>query len=364
VRQEIAEGDRRVMRRRSIRAHLRDCAVCSTFVSSLAPRRVRLRALAAPFIGVPARLSARLLGSGSGRITGASSAGGSFLTNGVSNLDGALITAKSIGALAVGLTAAAGTGTLIYGLSEPSGARPPALNAPVARAAPASIQAFVVPAAAQAAGGRVATPTGARGMAPLIRFVPAAAVQALERVGAAGQPSDPRVKFVATLGNKPASQLTTGPSTSTSAPATQNGSTGSGSGSSGQAPVPTESGPEQGQTGATGSSGATSGQAGATGPAGQQPTPSSQAGGNSNGQGSGNSNGQGNGNANGQGNGNANGQGNGNANGQGNGIGVDNTNAHGSGNENGQGNGSAVEPPGLTGSGGGNGNPGNRSHGD
>jgi RNA polymerase sigma factor (sigma-70 family) len=118
VRRELAEGDRRVMRRRPIRAHLRDCAACAAFATTIVGRRNGLRAVVVPIAVAPARLLVRLLGSGSTSVSNASGGSGGFFTAAFNNVSGAIAAAKPIAALAIGLTAAAGTGSVIYGLSN------------------------------------------------------------------------------------------------------------------------------------------------------------------------------------------------------------------------------------------------------
>jgi RNA polymerase sigma factor (sigma-70 family) len=59
VRRAISDGDRRVLRARKVRAHLRDCAGCAEFRSLIARREVDLRYLAPP---LPPAAAAAVLG--------------------------------------------------------------------------------------------------------------------------------------------------------------------------------------------------------------------------------------------------------------------------------------------------------------
>lgn len=51
VQRAISGGDRRVLRSRRVRAHLRDCPVCARFAAEMPRGRARLRALTAPVAG-------------------------------------------------------------------------------------------------------------------------------------------------------------------------------------------------------------------------------------------------------------------------------------------------------------------------
>ncbi len=365
VRRELSEGDRRVMRRRPIRAHLRDCAACAAFAAGLPARRAGLRALGAPFAAGPTTLFARLLGPGSSRVNDATSGGGGFLTNAANNLTGAALAAKPIAALAIGLTAAATTGTVIYGLSERTGGGPAGSTAGVMRTAPASAQASVAPVLGP--GGRAwsRSHTPARGAAPNVRLVLAGSGRGASLVGPAGH--SPTSSLKPTRGRSSHRESTSQPSTGPVASLVQNAGGAQGNGSSGQA---------SGQSGASSGSGQSSGESGATGGGNGA---SGQPSGTTGGSGQAPANGVGNGNASGPpahgGNGNG-GQppgqsvakgGNGNA-GQPPGL----TGSHGDNGNAGQppgltgphgGNGNAGQPPGLTGSHGGGGNAGKGSHG-
>src|SRR5438270_189980 len=60
VRRTISDGDRRALRTRRVRAHLRDCAGCATFNAQISQRKADLRALAPP---LPAAAATAMLGT-------------------------------------------------------------------------------------------------------------------------------------------------------------------------------------------------------------------------------------------------------------------------------------------------------------
>jgi RNA polymerase sigma factor (sigma-70 family) len=105
VRRSISDGDRRSLRARAIRAHLRSCDACATFKRAIDARRADLQALA-PWISGAAVLSAA--GGGAGVGGGALVAGG-----GVSAAGGGGLTWGSLPPAVKGLAVAAavaGTG--------------------------------------------------------------------------------------------------------------------------------------------------------------------------------------------------------------------------------------------------------------
>jgi RNA polymerase sigma factor (sigma-70 family) len=172
VREELSDGDRRVMRRRPIRAHLRDCAACAAFAATRAERRNGLRALAAPAAASPIKFLARMVGAGAVGGTEAAGGGGGFFAGVANSLSGAALVAKPAAVLAIALTAAAGTGSIIYSMSNQRFAARPQSAAQTLQAAPASAQAAVVPdPAGKPAGSRSRTrgrsrePAGALGNA-------------------------------------------------------------------------------------------------------------------------------------------------------------------------------------------------------
>ena len=79
--QSISEGDRRLLRGRRVRAHLRDCASCAAFASAIGARESDLRALvpvlpAAASAAVLARTMSGVVGGAGGSAGAAGAAGG------------------------------------------------------------------------------------------------------------------------------------------------------------------------------------------------------------------------------------------------------------------------------------------------
>jgi len=75
VRRTISDADRRALRGRRVKAHLRDCCGCAAFAAAIPARGADLRAIAPPLPAVAAAgLFARSLGAGSGH--GCGNAGG------------------------------------------------------------------------------------------------------------------------------------------------------------------------------------------------------------------------------------------------------------------------------------------------
>jgi RNA polymerase sigma factor (sigma-70 family) len=144
VRRTISDGDRRVMRGRRIRSHLRACSDCAGFEQLLRTRRRDLAAIAPP---LPAALAAGVLhkvlgGAGSaGGTAVATSSGGAGLG---SMLSGKLLATSAMSKLvaAIAITAAAGAGALEVatkpGHRTDSGASPAAPRAHAAAAKPSA----------------------------------------------------------------------------------------------------------------------------------------------------------------------------------------------------------------------------------
>ena len=126
----ISAGDRRALRARRVRAHLRSCDHCNAFASAIDQRRTDLMAIAPP---LPALAAAGLLSNVFGGAAGAGAghaAGGAGLAAGAAGKGiGAALTAKGVltGAAIVAATAAVGA-TAIHGLTGRS--------APAGRTAP------------------------------------------------------------------------------------------------------------------------------------------------------------------------------------------------------------------------------------
>ena len=113
--QAISDGDRRVLRGRRVRAHLRDCASCSAFAASIEARQVEMRAIvpvlpaAASAIVLARAVESAVGGGAGGGALGASGAGGAAA--GVAGkAAGAAIVSKGFTAASVLATAAVTVG--------------------------------------------------------------------------------------------------------------------------------------------------------------------------------------------------------------------------------------------------------------
>jgi RNA polymerase sigma factor (sigma-70 family) len=131
----LSDGDRRVLRGRQVRAHLRGCAFCSAFAASMPTRQAQLRVLspALPPAAAAAVLARALEGAGangghaavgasaasSGSTlagTGSVSAGASSTVASAAKVLAVIVTPKALLATAVIAGAAAGAGGLVTGL--------------------------------------------------------------------------------------------------------------------------------------------------------------------------------------------------------------------------------------------------------
>jgi RNA polymerase sigma factor (sigma-70 family) len=71
VRRTVSDGDRRALRGRRVRAHLRDCTACSAFATAIPARRDELHALVPALApAASAAMLARVAGAGSGHGAG------------------------------------------------------------------------------------------------------------------------------------------------------------------------------------------------------------------------------------------------------------------------------------------------------
>lgn len=113
----ISDGDRRVLRGRRVRAHLRDCGTCAAFASAIGVRRTELRALAPALPpAASAALLARLVRSAPGHAAGGGSSTVAAGTAG--KLGMTALTSKALVGVAVVATAA-GVGGLVKVLPHP-----------------------------------------------------------------------------------------------------------------------------------------------------------------------------------------------------------------------------------------------------
>ncbi len=115
VRQRVSEGDRRVLRGRRVRSHLRECAACEAFAVASPARRSELRAYAPALpAAAAATVLSRVLSAGAPH-AGASAAAGSAATAGViSKAAGTAVVWKAVAGAAIIATAAAGVTGLTH----------------------------------------------------------------------------------------------------------------------------------------------------------------------------------------------------------------------------------------------------------
>jgi hypothetical protein len=168
VREALSENDRRRLRGRRVRAHLRSCTGCTDFLSGIDRRRADLAALAPPLPAVVAsQLVPGLIGgtAGTGGAAGMG-AGGALLATGAGKVATGLVLAASV---------AAGVGGYVE-ISNSSPAtqpEPPAVHGAAAQGAGhgaagerASSRHSGGPAAAQSGAGSGARDGGATGEKP------------------------------------------------------------------------------------------------------------------------------------------------------------------------------------------------------
>jgi RNA polymerase sigma factor (sigma-70 family) len=139
VRQRMSEGDRRVLRGRRVRSHLRECAACEAFALAIPARRTELRAMAPALPpAAAAMMLTRVLRTASPH-GGASAAAGSAVTAGaVGKAAGTAMVWKAVGATAIVATAAAGVSGLTHILrhNHPAVASAPRAHASAAPVSP------------------------------------------------------------------------------------------------------------------------------------------------------------------------------------------------------------------------------------
>jgi RNA polymerase sigma factor (sigma-70 family) len=139
----VSDGDRRALRGRRVRAHLRDCSRCSAFAAAIPARQAELKAVAPALPAIAAAsLFTRIMGGGSGH------GGGSGLVAGATGKSvGAALSAKTMGAgAALVATAAVGATGVIHHFTHSS----PRSHAAVSRVAPPSPRAGATAAGADA----------------------------------------------------------------------------------------------------------------------------------------------------------------------------------------------------------------------
>jgi RNA polymerase sigma factor (sigma-70 family) len=116
VRRKLSDGDRRVLRRRDVRAHLRQCSICHDFEAAMSSRRADLAAISP----IPALAAAGLLkgvlggaaGSAGGAAAGAGAAGGAISASAAVKT---VATVAVAGAIGVGAADRAGVVQVFHG---------------------------------------------------------------------------------------------------------------------------------------------------------------------------------------------------------------------------------------------------------
>lgn len=113
VRRKISDLDRRALRGRRVRAHLRDCAGCNAFASAIPARREELRVLVPALpSAASATVLARILGAQSGHGAASGAGAGIAGTGAVGKTVGATLAAKALTGATILVTAAAGVAGL------------------------------------------------------------------------------------------------------------------------------------------------------------------------------------------------------------------------------------------------------------
>lgn len=125
VQRAISDEDRRQLRGRELRAHVRDCAGCTAFAAAIPRRTADLRAMAPPLPAVAAGgLLARLLTEGSAH----SAPAGAVAAGAAGKAATVVLTAKALAVAAVIATATVGAATVLRHVTSTS--RSPARTAP------------------------------------------------------------------------------------------------------------------------------------------------------------------------------------------------------------------------------------------
>jgi RNA polymerase sigma factor (sigma-70 family) len=123
VRQAISDGDRRVLRARKLRGHMRECSGCRAFEVAISTRSADMQALAPPLPGVAAAaMLGRLLshGAGGSHLGGVAAGSGAVIGNSAA----ASLTAKSLAGLVAAVAVAGGAHlALVHGQHSHSTSR-------------------------------------------------------------------------------------------------------------------------------------------------------------------------------------------------------------------------------------------------
>ncbi|HLY49126.1 MAG TPA: sigma-70 family RNA polymerase sigma factor, partial [Solirubrobacteraceae bacterium] len=136
VRRRISEGDRRSLRGRRVRSHLRACAACEAFAVTIPARRAELNALTPALAPLAAATVLGRVLTAAGPPGGASAAAGSAAAvGGAGKLAGSAVAWKALAGAAILATAAAGVNGLTHVFHR---AAPAAVHRPAGSARPRS----------------------------------------------------------------------------------------------------------------------------------------------------------------------------------------------------------------------------------
>jgi RNA polymerase sigma factor (sigma-70 family) len=212
IQRRLSDGDRRMLRARRVRGHVRGCEACAAFAVGIPERRAELRALTPvlPATGATALLT-RVVGPASGRLGAGASATASSATVKVlgGSLAGKVLTGAAIAVVAAGAaTVSRGRPEHRARATSHGHAVSPSQHSAVRAPEPASRRTTTVPAqqpvGARRTGGRAASAAGpsahrsrrarhtgprrTSAQAPPSRTVGSAPAQAQRQSGATGRP--------------------------------------------------------------------------------------------------------------------------------------------------------------------------------
>lgn len=148
VRRTLSDGDRRMLRGKRLRGHLRSCAGCHDFERALRERPANLVALAPPLpVAAAAAMLSGVLGAGGGAGGGFGTGGGllAALTGGANGVAGASLGTKVATMAVVGTTIVGGGAAIVVAPDPPSSPPPASAAKLVAPAAPAAPSAAAAP---------------------------------------------------------------------------------------------------------------------------------------------------------------------------------------------------------------------------
>src|SRR5207248_2240870 len=119
MRRMISEGDRRMLRGRRVRGHLRDCSTCAAFAAAIPARRADLQAIAPPLAPLAlAGVLGHVLGAGSGH-AGAGTSAGLAAAGATGKSAGAVLAAKTAAGVVIVATATVGATDVLRHANHP-----------------------------------------------------------------------------------------------------------------------------------------------------------------------------------------------------------------------------------------------------